>query len=122
MMSGQFTNIHAGSLRAQADVEYSKHVMNQEVPKTQLGQMPGVAAQMQILEKNLAFLDESLRSLYAQLSPIRQAVNKVGTSEKAMVSEREEARSELAARLANHNAFLNEIAYSVIHVTKELDI
>ena len=122
MMSGQFTNIHAGSLRAQADVAYAKHMTDQEIPKTQLGQMPGVAAQLQTLEMNLAFLDESLRSLYTQLSPVRRAICEPSRSEKAMVSDREDARSELAARLANHNDFLNEITYSIIQVTKELDI
>ena len=122
MMSGQFTNIHAGGLRAQADVEYANHIRNQEAPKTQLGQMPGVAAQLQILEKNLAFLDESLRDLYLRLSPVRQANNKATTAEKTMASDREDARSELAARLSHHNDFLTEITYSIIQVTKELDI
>jgi len=93
-----------------------------EPPKTELGQMPGVVAQLQILEKNLAFLDEALRNLYAHLNPIRRDVNQPMASEKAMASEREEPRSELASRLANHNAFLNEISYSIIQVTKELDI
>jgi hypothetical protein len=94
----------------------------EEQPKTELGQVPGVAAQLQTLEKNLAFLDEALRNLYSHLSPIRRDVNQPMPSEKAKVSEREDARSELAARLANHNAFLNEISYSIIQVTKELDI
>ena len=122
MMSGQFTNIHAGGVRAQADVAYAKHMTDQEMPKTQLGQMPGVAAQLQTLEKNLAFLDESLRNLYVHLSPVRRAVNEPTTSEKGRALEREDARSELAARLANHNDFLTEISYSIIQVTKELDI
>ena len=122
MMSGQFTNIHAGGVRAQADVAYAKHMTDQEMPKTQLGQMPGVAAQLQTLEKNLGFLDEALRNLYSHLNPIRRDVNQPMASEKATVSEREEPRSELAARLANHNDFLTELSYSIIQVTKELDI
>ena len=93
----------------------------EEPSKAELGQMPGVAAQLQTLEKNLAFLDEALRNLYAHLSPIRRDVNQPMT-EKSTVSERDAPRSELAARLANHNAFLNEISYSIIQVTKELDI
>jgi hypothetical protein len=106
-------NVHAGP---QLGRQYD------EPPKTELGQMPGVAAQLQILEKNLTFLDEALRNLYAHLSPIRRDVDPLMTSEKAMVSEREEPRSELASRLANHNAFLNEISYSIIQVARELDI
>ena len=94
----------------------------EEPPKAELGQMPGVAAQLQILEKNLAFLDEALRNLYAHLSPIRRDINQPIPAEKTRVSEREDACSELAARLANHNDFLSEISYSIVRVTKELDI
>lgn len=110
-------NVHAGAqLGAQLGRQYD------ESPKTELGQMPGVAAQLQILEKNLAFLDESLRLLYSRLSPIRRDISEPMPSERPMTADREGARSELAARLANHNAFLNELTYSIIQVTKELDI